>query len=263
MPRAIRIHETGGPEVMRLEDADIASPAEGEVQVRHTAIGVNFIDVYFRRGLYKAPAMPFTPGQEGAGLVEAVGPGVTEVAVGDHVAYAGLPGSYAEVRVAPAARLVKLPPGIDDRTAAAMMLKGMTAEVLLLRCARVSRGDTILFHAAAGGVGTITVQWAKHLGLRVINSAGKDPGQIQNDRWFPRADVGGMDFGINAGYNVSERITITVGMDFRNFFYTMNSRLEDFAVPTGTMSTEARRPVAGGANDMYFAGIIAARYSLR
>jgi len=101
------------------------------------------------------------------------------------------------------------------------------------------------------------------LGLRVINSAGKDPGQIQNDRWFPRADVGGMDFGINAGYNVSERITITVGMDFRNFFYTMNSRLEDFAVPTGTMSTEARRPVAGGANDMYFAGIIAARYSLR
>jgi len=172
MPKAMVVHELGGPEVLQFEDVPDPTPGPGEARVRQTAIGVNFIDVYFRRGLYKAPAMPFTPGQEGAGLVEAVGPGVTEVAVGDHVAYAGLPGSYAEVRVAPAARLVKLPPGIDDRTAAAMMLKGMTAEVLLLRCARVSRGDTILFHAAAGGVGTITVQWAKHLGLRVIGTAG-------------------------------------------------------------------------------------------
>ena len=148
------------------------APGPGEARIRQTAIGVNFIDVYFRRGIYKAPQLPFTPGQEGAGVVEAVGPGVTEVAVGDRVAYAGLPGSYAEVRIAPAARLVKVPPGIDDKTAAAMMLKGMTAEVLLLRCARVGRGDTILFHAAAGGVGSIASQWAKHLGLRVIGTAG-------------------------------------------------------------------------------------------
>ena len=148
------------------------APGPGEARVRQTAIGVNFIDVYFRTGLYKAPQLPFVPGQEGAGVVEAVGPGVTEVAVGDRVAYAGLPGSYAEVRLAPAARLVKLPPGIDDQTAAAMMLKGMTAEFLLLRCARVGRGDTILFHAAAGGVGSIACQWAKHLGLRVIGTAG-------------------------------------------------------------------------------------------
>src|SRR5678816_2315476 len=110
--------------------------------------------------------------REGAGVVEAIGPGVTQVAVGDRVAYAGLPGSYAEVRVAPAARLVKLPAGVDDRAAAAMMLKGLTAEVLLLRCARVGRGDTILFHAAAGGVGSIACQWAKHIGMHVIGTAG-------------------------------------------------------------------------------------------
>src|SRR5215831_9514054 len=172
MPKAIVVHEIGGPDVLRFEDVPDPTPGPGEARVRQTAIGVNFIDVYFRTGLYKAPALPFTPGQEGAGVVEAVGPGVTEVAVGDRVAYAGLPGSYAEVRVAPAARLVKVPPDIDDRSAAAMMLKGMTAEVLLLRCARVGRGDTILFHAAAGGVGSIACQWAKHLGLRVLGTAG-------------------------------------------------------------------------------------------
>jgi NADPH2:quinone reductase len=172
MPNAIVVSELGGPEVLRFQDVPDVSPGPGEARLRQTAIGVNFIDVYFRTGLYKAPALPFTPGQEGAGVVEAVGPGVTEVSVGDRVAYAGLPGSYAEVRLAPAARLVKLPAGIDDKSAAAMMLKGMTAEVLLLRCARVSRGDTILFHAAAGGVGSIACQWAKHLGLRVIGTAG-------------------------------------------------------------------------------------------
>src|SRR5262245_5656011 len=172
MPKAIVVHQTGGPEELRTEDLPEPQPGPGEARVRHTAIGVNYIDVYFRRGVYKAPAMPFTPGQEGAGVVEAVGAGVTEVAVGDRVAYAGLPGAYAEARVVPAGRLVKLPPGVDDKSAAAMMLKGMTAEVLLLRCARVSRGDTILFHAAAGGVGSIACQWAKHLGLRVIGTAG-------------------------------------------------------------------------------------------
>jgi NADPH2:quinone reductase len=172
MPKAIVVSEIGGPDVLRLQDVPDVAPGPGEARVRQTAIGVNFIDVYFRIGLYKAPALPFTPGQEGAGVVEAVGPGVTEVAVGDRVAYAGLPGSYAEVRLEPAARLVKVPAGVDDKAAAAMMLKGMTAEVLLLRCARVGRGDTVLFHAAAGGVGSIACQWAKHLGLRVIGTAG-------------------------------------------------------------------------------------------
>jgi NADPH:quinone reductase len=172
MPKAIVVSELGGPEVLRFVDVPEPVPGPGEARVRQTAIGVNFIDVYFRIGLYKAPAMPFTPGQEGAGVVEAVGPGVTEVAVGDRVAYAGLPGAYAEARVVPVVRLVKLPPNVDDKAAAAMMLKGMTAEVLLLRVARVGRGDTILFHAAAGGVGSIACQWAKHLGLRVIGTAG-------------------------------------------------------------------------------------------
>src|SRR3954451_25428695 len=172
MPKAIVVSELGGPDVLRFEDVPVSEPGPGEARVRQTAIGVNFIDVYFRTGLYKAPQLPFVPGQEGAGVVDAIGPNVSDLAVGDRVAYAGLPGSYAEVRVAPAARLVKLPPGIDERAAAAMMLKGMTAEILLLRCARVGRGDTILFHAAAGGVGSIAVQWAKHLGLRVIGTAG-------------------------------------------------------------------------------------------
>ena len=172
MSKAIVVHELGGPEVLKFEDVADVAPGPGQARVRHTAIGVNFIDVYFRTGLYKSPALPFVPGQEGAGVVEAIGPDVTDLAVGDRVAYASLQGSYAEVRLAPAARLVKLPPAIDDRTAAAMMLKGMTAEYLLLRTARVERGDTILFHAAAGGVGSIACQWAKSLGARVIGTAG-------------------------------------------------------------------------------------------
>ena len=155
-----------------MVDSPVPTPGPGQALVKIAASGVNFIDVYFRTGLYKSPQLPFVPGQEGAGVVEAVGPGVSEVAVGDRVAYASLQGSYAEVRLAPAARLVKLPAAIDDRTAAAIMLKGMTAEYLLFRCAKVSPPETILFHAAAGGVGSITCQWAKHLGLRVIGTAG-------------------------------------------------------------------------------------------
>ncbi|HMF39514.1 MAG TPA: alcohol dehydrogenase catalytic domain-containing protein, partial [Polyangia bacterium] len=172
MPNAIVVQQVGGPEQLRFQEIPDPAPGPGEARVRQTAIGVNFIDVYFRTGLYKSPHLPFVPGQEAAGVVEAVGPGVTEVAVGDRVAYASLQGSYAEVRLAPAARLVKVPPAIDDRTAAAMMLKGMTAEYLLLRCARVGRGDTIVFHAAAGGVGSIACQWARAIGLRVIGTAG-------------------------------------------------------------------------------------------
>ncbi len=172
MARAIVVHEVGGPEQLRLETLTVPEPGPGEAKIRQTALGLNFIDVYFRTGLYKAPALPFTPGQEGAGVVEAIGPGVTEVAVGDRIAYAGVPGAYADMRVIPAHRLVKLPDGISDRTAAAMMLKGMTAEFLLRRCAVVKPGDTILFHAAAGGVGSLACQWARALGVRVIGTAG-------------------------------------------------------------------------------------------
>ena len=172
MPNAIVVHETGGPEQLRYETVEDVAPGPGEARIRQSAIGLNFIDVYLRTGLYKSPSLPFVPGQEGAGVVEAVGPGVTEVRVGERVAYAGLPGGYAEVRVAPAARLVPLPDGIDDRTAAAMMLKGMTAEFLLRRCARLERGDAILFHAAAGGVGSIACQLGRTMGLRVIGTAG-------------------------------------------------------------------------------------------
>jgi NADPH:quinone reductase len=172
MPSAIVVHELGGPEKLQFETVPEPTPAAGQARIRHTAIGLNFVDVYYRTGLYKGPSLPFTPGQEGAGIVEAVGPGVTELAVGDRVAYAGVNGAYAETRVIAADRLVRLPSGVDDRTAAAMMLKGMTAEYLLLRCARVSRGDTILFHAAAGGVGSIACQWAKAIGLRIIGTAG-------------------------------------------------------------------------------------------
>jgi NADPH2:quinone reductase len=172
MSNAIVIHEVGGPEKLRFETVADQPPAAGQARVRHTAIGLNFVDVYFRTGLYKAPSLPFTPGQEGAGIVDAVGPGVNDISVGDRVAYAGANGAYAETRLIAADRLVRLPPAIDDRTAAAMMLKGMTAEYLLLRCARVSRGDTIVFHAAAGGVGSIACQWARAIGLKVIGTAG-------------------------------------------------------------------------------------------
>jgi NADPH2:quinone reductase len=171
MPKAIVVHEAGGPEKLLWEDVPAPQPGPGEVRLRHTAVGLNFIDVYNRTGLYKM-ALPFVPGQEGAGVVEAVGEGVSEVEPGDRVAYAGLPGAYAEVRTIAAARLVPLPAQIDDRTAAAIMLKGLTAEFLLRRCARLQAGDTILYHAAAGGVGSLACQWARHLGVRVIGTAG-------------------------------------------------------------------------------------------
>lgn len=175
MSRAIQVHETGGPEKLRVADVEVGEPGPGQARVRHTAIGLNFIDVYYRSGVYPAPQLPFTPGQEGAGVVEAVGEGVTEVQVGQRVAYGMSPlGAYAEVRLMPADRLVALPDEIPDEQAAAMMLKGMTAEYLLRRTFRVERGMTILFHAAAGGVGTIACQWAKHLGATVIGTVGSD-----------------------------------------------------------------------------------------
>jgi NADPH2:quinone reductase len=166
MSNVIRIYETGGPEVLRWEEDDPGQPGAGEALVRHEAheaVGLNFIDVYHRTGTYPLPSLPAIPGMEGAGTVEAVGEGVTEVAAGDRVAYAGLPpGAYAEARLIPAHRLVKVPDAISSQQAAAMMLQGMTARYLLRGCYDVKAGDTILIHAAAGGVGLIVCQWAHH-----------------------------------------------------------------------------------------------------
>lgn len=173
MAKAIRIHETGGPEVLGWEEVEVGDPGPGEARVRHTAVGLNFIDVYLRRGLYPPERLPAVLGMEGAGVVEAVGPGVAEVAPGERVAYASPPpGSYAEVRLIAADRLVALPDSIDDRSAAAMMLKGMTAQYLLRRTHHVRPGETVLVHAAAGGMGLILCQWAKHLGARVMGTVG-------------------------------------------------------------------------------------------
>ena len=175
MSKAIVINQTGGPEVLRWVDYDPGQPGPGEVRLRHEAVGLNFIDVYHRTGLYPLPSLPAVPGMEGSGTVEAVGDGVTEVAAGDRVAYAGLPpGAYAQVRRIPADRLVKLPESITTRQAAAMMLQGMTARYLLRGCFDVKAGDTILIHAAAGGVGSIVCQWAKHLGAAVIGTVGSE-----------------------------------------------------------------------------------------
>ena len=172
MAKAIRISQTGGADVLSFEDVEVPAPGKGEAAIRQTAIGVNFLDVYHRTGLYPQP-LPFTVGSEGAGVVTAVGEGVTEIAVGDRVAYAGGPlGAYATERVLPADRLVKIPAGVSDEIAAAAMLKGMTAQYLLRRTFRVGPEHVILFHAAAGGVGQIACQWAAHLGATVIGTAG-------------------------------------------------------------------------------------------
>ena len=171
MPKAVRIHELGGPEVLTFEDIPSRAPGPGEIRIRTTAIGVNFIDVYFRTGHYKSE-LPFIAGKEAAGVVEEVGEGVTDFAPGDRVASASLSGSYATEITAPAAIFVKVPDAIPDEAAAAMMLKGMTARYLLRRTFRVEPGHTILFHAASGGVGSIATQWAAHLGATVIGTVG-------------------------------------------------------------------------------------------
>ncbi|ADU12171.1 quinone oxidoreductase family protein [Asticcacaulis excentricus] len=173
MTTAIRVHETGGPEVLRVEQIDIGEPGPGEARVRHTAIGVNFIDTYFRSGLYKT-AMPFVPGNEGAGIVEAVGEGVNFVKVGDRVVYSATPGGYAQARLIAADKLIPIPDGISDEVAAAVFLKGLTAQYLLRRTFRVGPGHTVLIHAAAGGVGLIAGQWARALGATVIGTAGSE-----------------------------------------------------------------------------------------
>jgi NADPH:quinone reductase len=174
MPYAIRVHAVGGPEVMKWDEVTVGNPGPGEARVRHTAIGVNYIDTYHRSGLYKLP-LPFVLGSEAAGIVEAVGSGVDWVKPGDRVAYQGGPlGSYSEVRLMPADRLVRLPEQIAERVAATLMLKGLTVQYLFRQTYRLKPGDTILFHAAAGGVGLIACQWARALGVTMIGTVGSD-----------------------------------------------------------------------------------------
>ena len=174
MVKAIRITQTGGPDVLEFVDVDLADPGPGEVQVQHTAIGLNYIDTYFRSGLYPAP-IPCGLGLEAAGVVTKTGDGVTALKEGDRVAYGSGPlGAYSQAQNAPANRLVRVPDGVSDKDAAAMMLKGMTVQYLLRRTYEVKPGDTILFHAAAGGVGLIACQWAKHLGATVIGTVGSE-----------------------------------------------------------------------------------------
>jgi NADPH2:quinone reductase len=168
MTHAIRIHETGGPEVLRWEEVEVGEPGPGQARIRQTACGLNFIDVYMRNGLYPVPELPATLGMEAAGIVEAIGDGVKDLAPGDRVAYAMAVGGYTEARLIEANKLIKLPDAIDDQTAAAMMLKGLTAHYLLFRTYPVKPGDSILVYAAAGGVGLLLCQWAKHLGATVL-----------------------------------------------------------------------------------------------
>ncbi len=204
MTKAVRFHKTGGPEVLQLEDVQVGEPGQGQACVRHTAIGVNFIDTYQRSGLYPMQ-LPATAGNEGAGVVEAVGPGVTSVKAGDRVAYTGQVGSYSEKRLLPADRLVKIPEGISDEQAASMMLKGMTVQYLVHRTYAVKAGDTVLWHAAAGGVGLIACQWLKALGATVIGTVG-------SDAKAKRAKAHGADHVINySTENFVERVKAITG----------------------------------------------------
>jgi NADPH2:quinone reductase len=173
MAKAVRFHQHGGPEVLQYEDVPVGDPGPGQARIRHTAIGVNFVDTYQRSGLYPMP-LPMVAGNEAAGVVEAVGSGVTDLTAGDRIAYTGLPGSYCEQRLVPADRLVKLPQGIGDEQAASMMLKGLTVHYLIHSTYAVKKGETVLWHAAAGGVGLIACQWLQALGVTVIGTAGSD-----------------------------------------------------------------------------------------
>lgn len=180
MVAAVRVHKHGGPEVLTFEDVEVAAPGQGQIRIKQHACGVNFIDTYFRMGMYPSPVgLPFVSGNEGAGEVVAVGAGVTDIKVGDRVAYVTALGGYAEERLLPADRAVKLPDSISYEQAAGMMLKGMTAQYLVNRTYKVTKGSTVLMHAAAGGVGQILCQWANHLGATVIGTVGsKEKGEI-------------------------------------------------------------------------------------
>ncbi|WP_088343492.1 MULTISPECIES: quinone oxidoreductase [Rhodomicrobium] len=174
MSYAIRVHEVGGPEVMKWEQVEVPSPGPGQAKIRHHVVGLNFIDVYHRNGLYKQPSLPFVLGTEGAGEVLEIGEGVTDIAVGDRVAYASVIGAYAEERLIAADRLVKLPASVDDKTAAAIMLQGLTVQYLLKSTYPVGPGTVLLLHAAAGGIGLLATQWATHLGATVIGTVGSE-----------------------------------------------------------------------------------------
>ena len=173
MAKAVRYHKQGGPEVLQLDDVQVGEPGAGQVRIRHTAIGVNFVDTYQRSGLYPMQ-LPAVAGNEAAGVVDAVGPDVKDLKKGDRIAYTGLPGSYCEQRIVPADRMVKIPEGISDDQAASMMLKGMTVHYLIFSTYAVKKGETVLWHAAAGGVGLIACQWLKALGVTTIDTAGSD-----------------------------------------------------------------------------------------
>jgi NADPH:quinone reductase len=173
MAKAMRFHRQGGPEVLQADDVPVGDPGPGQIRIRHTAIGVNFVDIYQRSGLYPMQ-MPATAGNEGAGVVDAVAKGVKDLKVGDRVCYTGLPGSYCEARLVPAERVVKIPKGISDEQAASMLLKGMTVHYLIFSTYKVKKGDTVLWHAAAGGVGLIAGQWLKKLGVTAIGTVGSD-----------------------------------------------------------------------------------------
>ncbi|RTZ97338.1 MAG: quinone oxidoreductase [Deltaproteobacteria bacterium] len=227
MTNAIQIHTTGGPEVLQWEKIDCHDPGPGEVHIRHEAIGLNFIDVYHRTGLYPLPGLPAVLGLEGAGTVISTGTDVTEFQAGDRVAYAGVPpGAYAEERLIPAHRLVKLPKAISFRQGAAMMLQGMTARYLLHGCFPVKAGDTILVHAAAGGVGTIICQWARHLGATVIGTVGSEkkadlarahgcdyPIDYVNDDFIARVQEITDNKGVNAVYDSVGQPTFLKSLD--------------------------------------------------
>ena len=171
MAKAVRYHKQGGPEVLQLDDVQVGDPGQGQVRIRHTAIGVNFVDTYQRSGLYPMQT-PAVAGNEGAGVVEAVGAGVADLKAGDRICYTGLPGSYCETRLVPADRMVKLPKGISEEQAASMLLKGLTVHYLIFTTYPVKKGETVLWHAAAGGVGLIACQWLKALGVTTIGTAG-------------------------------------------------------------------------------------------
>jgi NADPH2:quinone reductase len=173
MAKAIRYHKQGGPEVLQLDEVEVRDPGPGEVRVRHTALGVNFVDTYQRSGLYPMQ-LPAIAGNEGVGVVDAVGPNVSELKKGDRVCYTGLPGSYCEARIVPADRLVKIPEGLSDEQVASMLLKGLTVHYLIFTTYPVKKGETVLWHAAAGGVGLIACQWLKALGVTTIGTAGSD-----------------------------------------------------------------------------------------
>jgi NADPH:quinone reductase len=257
MTKAIRIHTFGGTDQMKFEDVTLAAPAKGEVRIKHTAIGLNYIDTYFRSGLYPA-ALPLTLGNEGAGVITALGEGVTGYKIGDRVAYYHAPGAYCEERNFPANRMVKIPDGISDQVAACMMLKGMTAQYLLKQLHKTQKGDVFLFQAAAGGVGQIFGQWAKALGATVIGTVG-------SDEKIAQAKANGYDHVIN--YTTEDfaarvkEITGGKGVDvaYDGVGKSTFPKVLDCIKPRGLFVTFGN---ASGAIDAFPVGMLAAKGSL-